>query len=183
MRRAEFATAAVLTAMAALTLAPAAKAADPTLSTRLAPLGFLVGSWTGDTGHAEGGQAARGTFTIEPAAGGRALLRRDHTEVLGSEEKVAQAIEQIMLIYPEGEHLRGDYFDGVHAIHYVDAVITPGQRVRFTTAEAPGAPAFRPTYSRLPGERVAIMFEMRAPGESTYRTIAEGSAHREASAR
>ena len=110
-------------------------------------------------------------------------MRRDHTEVLGWEEQVAQAIEQIMLIYPEGEHLRGDYFDGVHAIHYVDAVITPGQRVRFTTAEAPGAPAFRLTYSRLPGERVAIMFEMRAPGESTYRMIAEGFAHREASAR
>lgn len=183
MRRAEFARAVVLTALAALILAPAAKAADGTLSTRLAPLGFLVGSWTGDAGRAEGGQAARGTFTIKPAAGGRALLRRDHTEVLGSGGKVAQVIEQIMLIYPEGGHLRGDYFDGKHAIHYADAVITPGQSVRFTTAEAPGAPAFKLTYSRLPGERIAVMFEMRAPGESTYRTIAEGSAHREARTR
>lgn len=165
--------------VAALALAPVAKAAEPPLSARLAPLGFLIGAWTGDEGHAESGQAARGTFTIEPAAGGRALLRRDHTQVLGASGEVAQAIEQIMLVYPEGDHLRGDYFDGVHAIHYADAVVVPGESVRFATAKAPGAPAFRLTYGRLPRDRVSILFEMRAPGDTAYRTIAQGAAHRE----
>jgi hypothetical protein len=163
--------------LAAWLAAPSARA-QPQLSAELAPLQFMVGHWASDDGHAEGGRTARGNSSIEPAAGGRALLRRDTTEILDPAGKFVQSFEQIMMIYPENGHVHGDYFDGTHVIHYVDAVVAPPGTVSFVSAAAPDAPAFRLTYTQTGATHIGIRFEMRPPGTSAFHLIAQGTAHR-----
>lgn len=164
--------------VALLSLAPAAQAQPDTLSPPLAPIGFLVGSWVSEQGHAEQDQQARSTFRIEPAAGGKALLRQDHTEVLTPAGTPLQTFDQVMLVYPESGQLHADYFDGTHAIHYQQAQIEPGRSVRFTTGTIPGAPTFRLTYAKIAAERLSVRFEMMPPGQGGFHTIAEGTVRR-----
>jgi hypothetical protein len=154
-------------------------AQTPRLSPALSPVGFLVGRWIAEGGRAAPDKPLRGVSTIEPAVSGQALLRRDHTDVVGPDGAVVQSFDQIMLIYPDAGHLHGDYFDGAHVIHYVDAVIEPEHSVRFTTAPAVGAPAFRLTYEKEADGRLRILFEMQAPGQSGFQTLAEGMARRQ----
>ncbi len=177
MRRTRLALAAVAAGMM-FTVASGGQGQTGPLSPTITPLAFLVGNWRSEQGHAERDEA-RGTFRIEAAAGGKALLRRDHTEVVSARGAPVQSVDQIMLIYPEGGHLRGDYFDGTHAIHYQDAQVEPGRSVRFTTSTIAGTPAFRLTYTLLTPERLSIRFELQPPGQGEFRTIAEGTAQKE----
>ena len=142
------------------------------------PLGFLVGHWTATDGAAEDGAIAQGVSNIEPAAGGTALLRRDRTELFSTDGKPRTSFEQVMLIYPEGGALHGDYFDGTHVIHYVSATIDPGKSVTFNTAATPGPPRFRLTYTAKGADGLTVKFEMAPPGSAEFRTIASGEARR-----
>lgn len=149
--------------------------AAPTVSPEIAPLAFLVGRWAEGQGSAEG-RTVHGGFSFEPVAGGQALLRRDRSEVFDIGGRAPQTVEQIMLIYPEAGHLRADYFDGAHAIHYTDAAIIPGRSVQFTTTGAKGSSAFRLTYELTSARRVTVRFEMQPPGQPSFSTVAEGTA-------
>lgn len=160
-----------------LTFASAAWGQTAPLSPELTPIDFIVGSWIGDQGHAERNQA-RGTFRIEPAAGGKALLRQDHTQVRSPKGTPLQTFDQIMMIYPENGHLHADYFDGTHAIHYQDAQIEPGRSVHFVTTASSSVPMFRLTYAQITADRISVKFEMMLPGQDEFRTIAEGTARK-----
>jgi hypothetical protein len=148
---------------------PALAAPARTLQPELAPLSFLVGSWTAGQGAAPAGRSA---FSIE--AGGGALLRRDHTSLKGPDGKRARGLDQVMLIYPEAGGLKADYSDGTHVIHYVEAQVTPGRSVVFRSAIQPGAPTFRLTYATAPGDALAVTFERAAPGETAFKPVAQG---------
>ncbi len=178
MRQTRLGLAATIVAGMMFTAASGAHGQTGPLSPTIASLAFLVGNWTSEEGHAERDEA-RGTFHIEAAAGGKALLRRDHTEVISGRGAPVQSVDQIMLIYPENGHLRGDYFDGTHVIHYQDAQFEPGRSVRFNTSTIAGAPAFRLTYALLSPDRLSVRFEMQPPGQGEFHTIAEGTARRE----
>jgi hypothetical protein len=102
-------------------------------------LSFLVGDWTG-TGKSENGGTDTGRSSIQRIVGGNALLRRDHTDVTDKNGKLIESFDQIMLIYPEGGTLHADYLDGTHVIHYIHAVIQPGQSVQFITDTSAKAP-------------------------------------------
>lgn len=168
----------VLAVMAACVLTPPDAHAAGTVATDVAPLKFLIGQWTSDGGRAQGGQALRGAFVIEPVAGGAGLLRRDRTDMLDNTGRVFRSFEQVMLIYPESGHVRADYFDGTHVIHYADAITEPGRSVRFVTpAGAPG-PAFSLTYRITTSARLATRFEMAAPGQHDMHIVAEGESVR-----
>ena len=76
----------------ALTLLLAMTSIATAQSTRLAPelsgISFLVGTWVDGSGNvAETGGKSRGSSSIVPEVGGSVLLRRDHTELLGSNGK------------------------------------------------------------------------------------------------
>jgi hypothetical protein len=161
----------------AFSLAASFAASAQTLSPQIAPIGFLVGEWTG-AGKSEGNNSDAGTSSIQPIVGGTALLRRDHNDVTDASGKPVESFDQIMAIYPEGGTLHADYLDGTHVIHYVGAAVQPGQSVQFDTAVTPNAPAFRLTYTKTSADTLAIKFEMMLPGKSTFRTVAEGAVKR-----
>ena len=168
-----------LFALAVLSLLAGPAAAEPALSAAMQPLSFLVGHWTSLGGKAEGGRTATGVTSIEPAAGGAALLRRDRTDLSGAGGKGGSSFEQVMLIYPEGGTLHGDYFDGEHVIHYISATVVPGKSVSFDTADVPGPPRFRLTYTAEGADKLAVKFEMKPPGAPAYQTIAAGEKTRD----
>ncbi len=162
-----------------LALSPGAIAQTAPLKPPLAGLAFLVGTWNAGTGKvAETGGTSRGSSTIEAAIGGAALLRRDHTELFGLDDKPTGSFDQIMLIYPEGGTLHADYSDGEHVIHYTSAVVTAGKSVTFATIAAPDAPSFRLTYELTSPAILAVRFEMAPPGQTVFRPIATGTLQR-----
>jgi len=164
-----------------LALALPAAAAPPPLAPSLAPIGFLIGKWTGDDGKvADTGGTSGGTSVFTPEVGGAVLIRRDHTELWDAQGKPSGGFDQIMMIYPEGGTLHADYSDGQHIIHYTDAKIVPGRSVVFTSSRAPGAPRFRLSYEVTGPQIVAIDFAMAPPGLDAFQAIAVGHMHRAA---
>ena len=171
---------ALVAAALAILIGGTAVAAPPArkLGPELEPLGFLVGGWTAGQGEVEGGGTSTGRSSFSIEAGGGALLRRDHTRLKGPDGKRAGGMDQVMLIYPEGGTLRADYSDGAHVIHYVAAEVTPGRAVTFRSAPQPGAPSFRLTYALTPPDELSVRFEMAAPGETTFKPVADGTLKR-----
>lgn len=164
--------------IAILTLnAIAASADSPALSRQLAPLSFILGDWNG-SGKIENGGTAKGVSSIHPVLGGAGILRRDRTDLFAADGKSIGGYDQMMLIYPEAGTLHADFLDGQHVIHYVRVEMIPNQTVTFATAEGTGAPVFHLTYSKTDANTVHIKFEMAPPGQSAFKTIAEGDVQR-----
>ena len=169
--------------LAVLALAGDAAAQSPPLQPALAPIGFLIGHWTGGEGRvAETGGTSRGVSTITVEAGGGALLRRDHTELFDAAGKPAGGFDQIMMIYPEGGGLRADYSDGDHVIHYVTAEVSPGRLVTFSSAAQIDAPAFRLTYELENPDTLAVIFAAISHRGQVVHPIATGVLHRKPAA-
>jgi hypothetical protein len=165
----------VLTVAMAL-LAGAAGAQPAPLKPGLAGVAFLIGDWSSGRGKvAETGQTSTGSSTIEPVAGGAALLRRDHTNLFDASGKPAGGFDQVMMIYPQGETLRADYIDGGHVIHYTSAVIVAGRSVTFASETQAGAPAFRLSYTLAGPATLAVSFSMAPPGTTEFHPIATGT--------
>ncbi len=158
-------------------LVAAAPAQAQALSPPLAGLAFLVGDWSG-TGKSENDTTDKGTSSIRPVVGGNAMLRQDHNDVTDKAGKPVESFDQIMLIYPDGGTLHADYLDGAHTIHYVTADVQPGRSVRFETAPAAKAPAFRLTYAKSSADGLDITFEMQPPGAPAWIAVAKGTVTR-----
>jgi len=166
----------LLLAAALTLLAATASAQSAPLKPQMAGIAFLIGHWSSGQGQvADTGGTATGSSTIEAAANGGALPRRDHTNLFDASGKPAGGFDQIMLIYPEGGTLRADYCDGDHAIHYTSAVVVPGQSVTFTSAAQPGAPVFKLGYRLEAPATLTVSFSMEPPGSAAFRPIATGT--------
>jgi hypothetical protein len=163
---------------ALLTIVMPIQAHAQTLTPAMAPLEFLVGAWSGGEAHTADGSKLLGGFQFEAAAGGAALLRRDHSQTLDRGGRVVLTEDRVMLIYPEGDRLHADYVDGGHVIHYASATIEPGRSVRFVSTPGNGGPTFGLTYRKSGADSVSIRFEMAPPGQSAFQLIAEGVAER-----
>ena len=163
----------------ALALMSVARADTVQLKPELAGIAFLVGAWSNGTGEvADTGETSRGSSTIEPEVGGAALLRRDHTQLIGADGKPRGSFDQIMLIYAEAGTVRADYSDGQHVIHYTSAAVIPGKSVTFATTVGPNAPSFRLHYELQDSGDLAVRFEIAAPNQSQFRPVATGTLHK-----
>jgi hypothetical protein len=115
---------------------------------------------------------------VTAEAGGAVLLRRDHTDLFDAAGKPAGAMDQIMMIYPEGGTLRADYSDGTHVIHYLAAIVKPGESVEFTSAARPDTPTFRLAYHLTAPTTLEVTFSMAQPGGADFQPIATGVLNR-----
>jgi hypothetical protein len=164
--------------MAALAWVGPVSADVPPLKPALAPIGFLIGRWTGGGKVADTGGSARGVSLITAEAGGAVLLRHDHNDLFDAAGKPSGGFDQIMMIYAEAGGLRAEYSDGDHMIHYAWAEIVPGRSVSFTSAALPGAPVFRLRYELTGPDTLAVAFAVAPPGQSVFQPIATGELHR-----
>jgi hypothetical protein len=168
------AVALVLLASVGASQAQAAK-----LRPELSGIAFLVGDWsTGRGVVAETGGTSTGSSRIAVAANGAVLLRQDTTNLFDKGGKPSGSFGQVMMIYSEDGGLRADYSDGSHVIHYTRADVAPGKSVTFSSAEQPGAPVFRLTYTLAAPETLAVSFGMSPPGSPTFSPIAAGTLHK-----
>ena len=165
---------------ASLAASPACAAQSIALKPELAGLAFLVGRWSSDNGKvADTGGRSAGRSVISIEADGRALLRRDHTDLFDKAGRPAGGFSQLMMIYAQGGGFRADYEDGEgHVIHYTSAVVKPGLVVTFLSDPAQGAPTFRLTYERVDHDKMAVTFGMTPPGEANFHPIATGTLER-----
>lgn len=145
------------------------------LTSGLSGLSFLVGSWrdakgvVADTG---GTSTGRSDFTVE--ANGGLLLRRDHTNLFDTAGKPSGGFDQIMMIYPEGGAVHGDYFDGQHTIRYNHVDIAP-DTATFTSIRLPGQPVYKLVYHLTDPKTLSVAFSILPPGASDFQPIATGT--------
>ena len=138
--------------------------AQAQLAPELSGLSFLVGKWGNGAGHVSdtnGPSTGSSVITIE--ANGAALLRRDHTDLLGKDGKIDRGFDQMMLIYSESGGVRADFVDGErHVIHYTRATIASGKSVLFEV-EAGKGPDFKLKYELSGPNELTITFGMQRP--------------------
>ena len=146
----------------------------------LAGVSFLVGDWSSGKGVvADTGGTSTGSSRITVAANGAVLLRQDRTSLFDKAGQPSGSFNQIMMIYPEGGTLHGDYSDGTHIIHYTQAEIVPGKSVSFSTVQQSGVPVFRLTYALASPDTLSVTFGMTPPGGTTVHPIATGTLHKD----
>ena len=153
-------------------LAPNVAQAAPSLS----DIDFLIGHWTSGEGKvADTGGISKGSSTITFEAGGKALLRRDHTDLFDAKGAHTGGFDQVMIVYADGGAIHADYVDGEgHAIHYTSATVTPGKEVTFSSAPGAG-PVFQLSYEMKTADTLAVTFGMTPPGQTAFRPIATGT--------
>lgn len=167
---------AAIMSLAAVAGASARPAQPLPLKPDLAPLNFLVGRWWSEDGRvADTGQASRGRSTFSVEAGGAALLRRDHTDLMDKGGQVTGGMDQVMLLYAERGQLKADYTDGEHVIHYVEAAVTPDKSVVFTSKPSGGAPTFRLAYELVDPKTLSVTFSMAGAGAADFHPVATGT--------
>jgi hypothetical protein len=163
--------------------APAAPAAvDP-----LAPLDFLLGTWSAKTDGSAGsaGAAASGVYTFSRDLAGHALARtgsldsckgpqsfdcshHDQLTVFSDPNALAVHHASLLALYLDSEG---------HVIYYT--VSTPDQHTAIFLSQAiPSAPRFRLTYHLEGAGAKAVMsgkFQMAAPGSEDFHSYLEWS--------
>jgi hypothetical protein len=177
----------VLTLLAAATLSAQAQApaADP-----LAPLDFLIGTWTATTNAPAGsaGAASTGTYTFHRDLAGHALDRTSSADTCSGPKTFDCAHHDRLTIFSDPNALAvhhtsllAFYMDSEgHIIYYTVSTPDP-QTAIFLSQGPPTAPKFRLTYHLEGTGPKAIMtgkFQMAAPGSEDYHSYLEWSGSR-----
>jgi len=119
---------------------------------------FLMGEWigegTGDPGH------GTGEYSFVLDLDKKVLIRKSSADYPAANGRRAFSHHDLMIVYPENESLRADYFDNEgHVIHY---------KVQFPAVDAVefSNDQYRLTYRKLSDSKVGIKFEIRPAGKN-----------------
>ena len=176
----------LLTALLAVTLPLPAQTAAVPASDPLAPLNFLLGTWTAAT-TATGSAAAQvlGTYTFSRDLAGHALQRSGTVATCKGHKDFDCNHHDQLTIFPDpnGQAIHGSsifalYLDNEgHVIYYT--VSTPDAHTAVFNSQGPAsAPKFRLTY-HLEGDGPKAMmtgkFQFAPPGSDEYHSYLEWS--------
>ena len=137
----------------------------------LEPLHFLEGRWEATGGQKE--KTGTGKTTFEVVNQGHAILRKNFAIYPN-----APRHDDVMIIYPENDRVRADYWDSEgHIIHYTVTIASDGSAV-FVSDVIPKSPRFRLTYTRI-GSGANGKFEVASPANpDAFAPYLAWSAHR-----
>lgn len=114
-----------------------------TLPTFAAPpdlnrLSFLIGTWDADGG--------AGSATFERALNNHMIVRKSWATIPASGGKPASRHEDLMIIFPYGDHLRAAYYDSNGYVVGYEVEISGKNHVVLTSDKMQGVPRARLTY-------------------------------------
>jgi len=157
-----------------------ASAQTPRVPDTWAPLGFLIGEWTGEGG-GQPGQGSGG-FSFLPDLDKKILVRKNRADYPATKDHAAFTHTDLMILYRESGaiKLRAIYFDPEdHVIHYTVEPSSDGRAVQFLSDASPSNPRYRLTYTQTGADTVAIKFEIAVPGKpDSFSTYIEAAARR-----
>jgi hypothetical protein len=155
--------------------APYASSAESAIDTWKS-LQFLIGTWKARTQGGSSAAAAAGTYTFQPELRNHVLARHSSSEKCKGPEDFNCEHSDLLYIYQAaaGQAYKAIYFDNEgHVIHYDVSVPTPTTAVLLSEPSQPG-PQFRIIYE-LKGVTMFGKFQMRAPGQTEFRSYLEWS--------
>jgi hypothetical protein len=140
----------------------------------------FLGTWEG-TGSGAPGQGS-GSFSFTPDLQGAVLVRHNYAQYPATKDEPSYRHDDLMVIYPDGNKTRADYWDNeAHVIHYW-VEFTDGARKLVMTSDAsqPG-PHYRLTYLKTGDNDLKLTFEI-APTDAPdkFKTYIEAAARRTA---
>jgi hypothetical protein len=169
----------LLALLLATNVAVAQSAATP--SDPLAPLNFLLGTWSASASPAAGsaGAAVTGTYTFRTDLNGHVLSRTSAADSCKAPTSFdCQHHDMLTVFAAPHAPLSALYLDSEgHVIHYTVSLPDP-HTVVFDSAEPPAAPKFRLTYHLEGSGPNAVMtgkFQMAAPGSNDFHSYLEWS--------
>jgi hypothetical protein len=146
-----------------------AKAEDP-----WEPLRFLIGTWEAKTQGGSAGASGNGTYTFRLDLRGHVLARHSSTANCKGPTDYNCEHGDLLYLYPAGtgKQLEAIYFDNEgHVIRYSVATPSPQSAVFTSDPRRPG-PKYRLIY-QLTGRVMEGKFQIRAPGQSDFRSYLE----------
>ncbi len=124
----------LLTLLLVVPMASRAAEAD-----KLAALSFLIGTWTPE--------GITGSTTFERTLNNHMIIRKSWSQVPASGGKPASKHEDLMVIFPYGEHLRAAYYDSDGYVIGYEVQAKGKNAVVFTSDRIQGVPRGRLTYT------------------------------------
>jgi hypothetical protein len=129
-------------------------------SASLAPLEFLLGDWEA-VGLPPG---ESGAFIFSLAVQERIIVRTNYAQYPARDGRPATRHDDLMVIFPENDRLKADYFDSEqHVIRYVISIRGP-KDVMFLSELKPSEPRYRLTYTLGSDNVLKGAFDVSAPG-------------------
>jgi len=142
-----------------------------------APVGFLIGKWTGEGSGGPGNGA--GAFTLLPDLQSKVLVRKSFADYPAANGRPATRHEDLMIVYrqPGSGELRAMYYDSEgHVIAYLVKPVEGG--VAFVSDGPPDQMRYRLTYLAAGKDRARLKFEIAPPGKD-FAQYLEASIRRE----
>ncbi len=136
----------------------------------------FLGTWVG-SGSGQPGQGS-GEFTFGPSLQGAVVVRHNFADYPATKDKPAYRHDDLMVVYPDGDKTRADYWDNEeHVIHYGAEV--SGSKLVFLSDESQPGPRYRLTYVKTGADKLQLTFEIAPPGDrGTFKTYITAEAKR-----